>query len=83
MPNFQAKNISRKQKQPQHKFCFTLFKKLHGQVYTATTLLHKTSDCLNTHKNPYFNQATPKNTCQHFLTPKNPEIENFKPKKIH
>ena len=27
-------------------------------------------------------QATPKNTCQHFLTPKNPEIENVKPKNI-
>ena len=23
----------------------------------------------------------PKNTCQNFPTPKNPEIENFKPKK--
>ena len=37
MPNFQAKNISRKQKQSQHKFYFTLFKELHGRVYTATT----------------------------------------------
>ena len=76
MPNFQAKNISRKQKQSQHKFCFTLFKEQHGWVYTPT------SDFLNTHKNPYFNQATPKNTCQHFLTQKNPDIENFKPKNI-
>ena len=37
---------------------------------------------LKNHKNPYFNQATPKNTCQHFLTQKNPDIENFKPKNI-
>ena len=33
-------------------------------------------------KNPYLNQATQNNACQTFPTPKNPEIENFKPKKI-
>ena len=27
-----------------------------------------------TPKNPYLNQATKKNTCQNFPTPKNPEI---------
>ena len=29
---------------------------------------------LNTQRNPYFNQATQKNTCQNFPTPKNPSI---------
>ena len=33
-------------------------------------------------KNPYLKQATQNNACQTFPTPKNPEIENFKPKKI-
>ena len=33
-------------------------------------------------KNPYLNQATQKITFQNFPTQKNPEIENFKPKKI-
>ena len=28
------------------------------------------------------NQATQKNNYQNFFTPQNPEIENFKPKKI-
>ena len=37
---------------------------------------------LNTPKNPYLNQATQKNTCQNFPTPKNPEIEKFKPQRI-
>ena len=37
---------------------------------------------LNTPKNLYLNQATPKKTCQNFSTPQNPEIINFKPKKI-
>ena len=37
---------------------------------------------LNARKNLYLNQATPKNTCQNFPTPKNFETENFKPKKI-
>ena len=33
-------------------------------------------------KNPCLNQATQKNTCQNFPTPKNLEIENFNPPKI-
>ena len=33
-------------------------------------------------KNPYLAQATPKNTCHIFTTPKNPGIKNFKPQKI-
>ena len=33
-------------------------------------------------KNPYSNQATPKDTCQIFVPQKNPGIDNFKPKKI-
>ena len=37
---------------------------------------------LNTQTNPYFNQATKKNTCQNFPIQKYPEIEHFKPKKI-
>ena len=37
---------------------------------------------LNTQKYPYLHQAIQKNTCQNFPTPKNPEIENFKPPKI-
>ena len=37
---------------------------------------------LDTPKNPYLNQANPKNTCQNFPTPKNPETENLKPQKI-
>ena len=36
---------------------------------------------LNTPKNSYLNQTTQKNTCQNFPARKNPEIENFKPKK--
>ena len=32
-------------------------------------------------KIPTLTQATSKNNCQHFPTPKNPEIENFKPEK--
>ena len=38
MPNFQAKKISRKQKQSQSKFVFTVFEELHGREYMATTL---------------------------------------------
>ena len=34
-------------------------------------------------KNPYLNQTAQKSTCQKFPTPKNPEIENLKPPKIH
>ena len=37
---------------------------------------------LNIKKNPYLNQATQEDACQNFPTPKHPEIENFKPKKI-
>ena len=37
---------------------------------------------LNTPKNPYLNQATQKILVKIFLPPKNPEIENFKPKTI-
>ena len=33
---------------------------------------------LNSHKNPYLNQASQKDTCQNFPTEKN-AIENFKP----
>ena len=36
---------------------------------------------LNTHKNPYLNQALQKNSCQKFSYPKNPEIKYFKPEK--
>ena len=32
-------------------------------------------------KIPTLTQATSKNNCQNFPTPKNPEIENFKPEK--
>ena len=35
-----------------------------------------------TPKNPYLNQATPKNTCENYPTEKNPEIENLRPEKI-
>ena len=41
---------------------------------------HESSDWIPP-KNPYLNQATQKNTCQNFRTQKNPEIENFNPKK--
>ena len=37
---------------------------------------------LYTPKNAYLNHATQKNTCQIFLPPKNPGIENFKPEII-
>ena len=43
---------------------------------------HKSSDCYEYPKNPYLNQAAQKDTCQNFATTKNPEIENFKLKKI-
>ena len=36
---------------------------------------------LNTQKS-LLKSSYPKNTCQNFLTPKNPEIRNFKPQKI-
>ena len=36
---------------------------------------------LNTPKNPYLNQATQKNTCQNFPTPKNPKVEISNPPK--
>ena len=36
---------------------------------------------LNTPQNPHLNQATPKNTCQNFLTKKNPESKISNPKK--
>ena len=45
-----------------------------GNVATFTNL----QIGLNTPKSPHLNQATLKNTCQNFPTPKNPEIENFK-----
>jgi len=45
-------------------------------VYAGTTTI-----ALNTPQNPYLNQATQKNTCP-ILLPKNPSIENLKPKKI-
>ena len=32
---------------------------------------------LKTPKNPYLNQASQKNTCQNFPTPKNPENRKF------
>ena len=32
---------------------------------------------LITQKNPYLNEPIPKNTCQNFPTPKNPEIEKY------
>ena len=38
--------------------------------------------CFEYQKNPYLNQATPKNACQNFPTKKHPEMENFKHKKI-
>ena len=37
---------------------------------------------LSAPKNLYLNQAAPKNTCQNFRTQKNPQIENFKAKKV-
>ena len=37
---------------------------------------------LNTQEYPSLNQAIQINTCQNFPTQKNPEIKNFKPKKI-
>ena len=37
---------------------------------------------LNTSKNPFLNQATPKITCQNFPTQKNPQIKNFNAPKI-
>ena len=36
---------------------------------------------LNTPKNPYLNQATPKNTCQNFPTQKKSQSQNFKRQK--
>ena len=58
--------------------------KIYSRNYAAGIRgnYQESSDCFEyPKKHPYLNQATPKNTCQKFPTPKNPEIENFKPKK--
>ena len=54
------------------------------QNYAARIRGHSTTNVqivLNTPKNPYLNQATPKNTCQ-FSYPKRTRHRKFKPKKI-
>jgi len=68
MPNFRAIKISRGTTPP-------------GYAGTVTNLQTEYIFRLNTPKNPYLNQVTQKNTCQNFPTQKNPEIENFNPKK--
>ena len=43
---------------------------------------HESSDCFEYPKISYINQAAPKILAKIFLSKRNPEIENFKPKKI-
>ena len=82
MPNVQAKKI------PESRSCRkTSLVLLYSWNYMVgcTRQLHCNTNLQNvwiSQKNPHFNQATPNNTCQNFLTQKNPEIENFKPKQI-
>ena len=67
MTNFRAIKISRGTMQPG-------YTRLLSQLNLLIVL--------NTPKNRYLNQATPKNTLQNFPSQKNREIKNFKPKKI-
>ena len=59
---------------------------LYSQNYAARTLDAGTTMnlriVLNTPKNPYLNQATPKKYSPNFPTQKNPGIKNFKPQKL-
>ena len=55
MPNFRSLKVYRKQ----NKFDCTLFAELRDRGH-----YHETSDCFEYPKNPFLNQATPKNTCQ-------------------
>ena len=45
-------------------------------------IYHESSDCFEYPKISYINQAAPKILAKIFLSKRNPEIENFKPKKI-
>ena len=65
MPNFWAIKISRKQRESQNEFGFTELTRPG-----VRRNCHKSSDCLEYPKNPFLNQATPKNTCQNFPPPK-------------
>ena len=60
--------------------CLCLF--IHTQQRYAGTITNLHIIVLNSQKNPYLNQATPKNTCQNFPTQKYPKIEILKPKQI-
>ena len=42
---------------------------------------HASSDSFEYPQKCPLKSSYPKNTCQNLATPKNPEIENFKPKK--
>ena len=75
-----ACQISKPWKKSQNKFGCTLFVELCLWEYGgATTNLQIV---LNTPKNPYLNQATPKKYFTNFPNPKNPRIEDLKPKKV-
>ena len=41
MANFRAIKISRKQRQLQHKFGFTLLAELHGRAYAGTITIYR------------------------------------------
>ena len=75
-----ACQISKPWKKSQNKFGCTLFVELCLWEYGgATTNLQIV---LNTPKNPYLNQATPKKYFTNFPNPKNPRIKDLKPKKV-
>jgi len=64
-----------------NKFGCNLFTELCSRNTQALPRIFR--DWFENPKNPFLDQAPPKNTCQIFLPKKKtPEIENFKPKKI-